>query len=305
MKISIVGGAGTLGATSAFVMAQQNLANEICLVDIKENVAKSHEMDMGQAVASLSQTKITSGGFEKLTGSDIVLVTVGIPEGQVSSRMEYLDGNLKIVASVCRQIQRYAPRSMIITATNPLDVINSMIPGFMSIDRHKLIGFSLNDSYRLRWAVAHIQEVDINDVDAMVLGEHGEDQCPLFSQIFLRGEKLELQPEQKVMAASMIQDWFKDYQQLNSGRTSGWLSAINIARIVQSIVHDTKEVLPCSVIGSDGISIGQPVILGRNGVERIVEVQMNELERNQWMAAKAKISQTVSNLRGEKIVNEG
>lgn len=298
MKIGVIGGAGTLGATSAFVIAGQNLAKEICLIDIKKNVAKSHEMDMGQAAAAFSETKITSGGFEQLAGSDIVLVTVGIPEGQVSSRMDYLAGNLRIMASVCQQIERYASSALIITATNPLDVIHSMLPRFMSTRPDRLIGFSLNDSYRLRWAVAKVVGVDINEVDAMVLGEHGEEQCPLFSRIFVRGERRELLLEQAEEVQTMIRTWFSEYQALNSGRTSGWLSAVNIARIVRAIVQDTRELLPCSVIGSDGISIGQPVILGKNGVEQIVDIEMNEVEYKQFKTARDKVGRIVAEWKG-------
>jgi malate dehydrogenase len=298
MKIGIIGGAGTLGATSAFVMAGQQLASEICLIDIKQNVAKSHEMDMGQAVASLSSTQITSGGFDQLAGADLVLITVGIPEGQVSSRMDYLTGNLKIMTSVCEQIERYAPNALIMTATNPLDVLNSLMPSLMPIRPERLIGFSLNDSYRLRWAVSKVMAVDINEVDAMVLGEHGEDQCPLFSRIFVRGERLAMLPEQEAQVQKLIRNWFTEYQGLNSGRTSGWLSAINIARVVRAIVHDTHEVLPCSVIGADGISIGQAVRLGRNGVEQIVEIEMNESEETMFQTAHKKIGRIAAEVRG-------
>ena len=297
MKISIIGGAGTLGATSAFVIAQQALADEICLIDVKENVAKSHEMDMGQAVSSFSHTKITSGGFEQLTGSDLVIITAGIPETRVSSRMEYLEGNLRIIAQISNHIQKYAPDAILITATNPVDVINSMLQHFLSVDQNKFIGFSLNDTYRFRWAIARVLGVNIAAVDAIVLGEHGDDQLPIFSRVFVNGEKILLSGDQKKEVGNMIKNWFAEYQALNSGRTSGWLSAINIARIVRAIVKDTGEILPCSAIGPEGISIGRPVKLGKNGIEALVDLELTKEEEEQYAAVKEKIMRLVASLR--------
>jgi malate dehydrogenase len=300
VKISVIGGAGTLGATSAFVMAQQQLADEICLIDIKENVAKSHEMDMSQAVASFSRTIITSGGFERLAGSDLVIITVGIPETKVASRMDYLHGNVGIIEQISQHIKEYAPQSILVTATNPLDVINSVLPRYLGTDPRRIIGFSLNDTFRFRWAIAQVLGEKIDDIHAMVVGEHGEDQVPLFSQVLVKGQPHQFSAEQMSNVVQIIRNWFAEYQSLNSGRTSGWLSAVNIARVVGAIVNDTREVLPCSVIDADGISIGRPVMLGKHGVEQMVEMIMSEEEEKQWGKAKEKIAGVVASLWQEK-----
>lgn len=294
MKLSIIGGGGTLGATAAFVIAQQNLVDEICLIDIKENIAKSHEMDMGQAVAGISKTKISSGGIDALAGSELVLITVGIPETKVASRVEYLDGNIKIIRDLSDKIKRHAPNAIIITATNPLDVMNTALLHYTGYPAERLIGFSQNDSFRFRWAIAKVLQIDINTVDAIVLGEHGEEQCPIFSHIKVNGEKVVLSSDQQEEVARIISDWFTEYQALNSGRTSGWLSGINLANYVRAIVNDTQELIPCSVIGSDGISIGQLAKIGKNGVEQIVDLDMDASEIEQFNAAKQKIENLVN-----------
>lgn len=296
MKISIIGGAGTLGATSAFVIAQQNLADEICLIDVKENIAKSHEMDMGQAAAAFSGTKITSGGFEQLADSDIVIITAGIPESQIKSRMDLLEGNLKVISQISSYLKRYASEAIMITITNPVDIINSILGRYGIFNRNRLIGFNLNDSFRFRWAISNALGVKLTSVEAMVIGEHGEAQCPLYSSIAVNGQKVELLHEQKKIVDKTIKNWFAEYQALNAGRTSGWLSAVNIARLVSAIVRETGEVLPCSVIDDQGVSIGQPVILGKNGVKSIVDIEITEEERFQWIAARERLAHIVSSL---------
>ncbi|KAB2330481.1 hypothetical protein F7731_20120 [Cytobacillus depressus] len=295
-KISILGGAGTLGATTAFVLAQKNLVDEICLIDIKGNIAASHKMDLEQAIAEFSNTKITSGDFSLLKGTDIVINTVGIPEKQVSSRMDYLEGNYKIIQQIADYLNLYTTNPIIITATNPLDIINSLLNHTVSIDPNRIIGFSLNDTFRVRWALSLVLNKPIKAIDAVVLGEHGEDQLPIYSHIYVEKNHITLTKEQKHHVQQIIKNWFAEYQSLNSGRTTGWLSSINLSRIVKAIVEDTKECIPCSVIGLDGISIGQPAVIGRNGVESIKEIPLTIDEQAQLIRIKEKITSVVDQL---------
>lgn len=296
MKVSILGGAGTLGATTAFVLAQQNIVDEICLIDLKENVAASHKMDMEQAVFLYSTTKITSGGFASLSGSDIIINTVGIPEKQVATRSEYLEGNYKIIQQISGYINQYTDNPIIITATNPLDVINSLLQYMVNIDSKRLIGFSLNDTFRFRWALSKVLAKPMDEIEAFVLGEHGEDQLPIFSHIFVENHLTHLKEQQIQEVLNIIKNWFSQYQSLNSGRTSGWLSSINIVQIVKAIVNDTKEIIPGSVIGTDGISIGQLAVIGKNGVESIQRIEWATEEEEEFMRIKEKIASQVRSL---------
>lgn len=244
MKVSIIGGAGTIGSTAAFVMAQRQSADEICLVDVKENVAKSHEMDMGQAVCVFSNTKITSGPLERIEGSNIIVLAVGLTGKPVSSRMEHLEGNLNIMKDISPMLRKYGANAVMITATNPVDLINSMLYRLTGIDSTRLLGFSINDSFRFRWAIAKVLDVDFQSVQAFVSGEHGELQVPVYSQIFVNGVKTDLSNIQKEAVSNMVQNWFAEYQSLQSGRTSGWLSGVTIAHMVEAIAVGTGETLP-------------------------------------------------------------
>lgn len=296
MKLSIIGGAGLLGSTTAFRLALLGALDEIVLIDIKENMVKSHVMDMGQAISELNQTKIKAGSWDDLQDCNIVLLSASMPETNVKSRVEYLEANLKIVRSVCSYIKEYCPETIIINATNPVDVINHAILEITGAKRNHLIGFCRNDTLRMRWAIAKVLGVNTTDVEALCIGEHGEKQVPLFSRVWVKGESYSLTKEQQSKVLFETSNWFINYQALNSGRTSGWTSALGLAKVIQCIACDSEEILPCSVLlqgeyGIHDVSVGVPVQLGPNGIKKIIEYPLSEKERAGLAEAVDKIRQ--------------
>ena len=284
MKLAIIGGAGLLGSTTAFRVSMLDVVDEIVLIDIKENMVKSHAMDMGQAISEYNQTSIKAGTWHDLENSDIVLLSASMPETNVKSRLEYLEANIKIIQSVCRNIKDYCPQTVIVNATNPVDAINHAILDFTGIDKNHLIGFCRNDTLRMKWSIAKVIGINTTDVEAICIGEHGEKQVPLFSQVKIKGEPFTLNEEQKSKVLYETSNWFTNYQALNSGRTSGWTSALGLARLIQCIATDSNEILPCSVVlqgeyGLRDVSVGVPVRIGPNGVKEIVELEISEKER--------------------------
>jgi malate dehydrogenase len=304
LKLAIIGGAGLIGSNAAFEIAKQNLVSHISLIDVRQNVAKSHEMDMEQALCGLSETTISSGGFEQLEGADLVMLAVGQVGQMVTStdqedrptRMSLLSTNYRIVAEIAPQIRQHCPNAIIINMTNPLDVINTVLPDLTGIQPHKIIGFSLNDTTRFRWALSKITGEPFSAIQATVLGEHGESQVPLYSQIYIHGQKVELSPEQKNNVSQILDNWFAEHAALKAGRSSGWLSAVNAARILKILTSNSNEIIPCSAIGPDGISIGQAVQLNREGIARIIDLPLSEEEKEQLHQAKQKVAQAVQSV---------
>ena len=243
MKVGIIGGAGLLGSTIAFAVAQRSLVNELVLIDIKENVAKAHVMDMEQAISEHNQTTISFGDWDALSGCDIVIMTASMPERKVLSRIEFLTDNLSIVQAVAAHLARYCPGAEVINATNPVDPFDFILHDLTGMPARQFVGFTRNDSLRLRWAIAKVANVPTTDVEAMVIGEHGEAQVPLYSAVRVRGKKVELNADQKAAVSSLIRNWFANYQALQSGRTSGWTSALGVAHLVEAMVNHTGEVL--------------------------------------------------------------
>jgi len=301
MRIGIIGGGGLLGSTIAFTVAQRNLVKEIVLIDIKEHMAKSHVMDMGQAISEHNQTAITNGGWNALAGCDIVIMTASMPERKVNSRIEFLTDNLKIIKDVVAQIIRYCPGAAVINATNPVDPFNYIMYELTGMPAKQFVGFSRNDTLRMRWAIAKVLNVPTLDVEGMVIGEHGEAQVPLYSTVKVKGQKVELSLDQKVEANMLIKTWFINYQELQSGRTSGWTSALGVAHLVEAMVKSTGEVLPCSAVlageyGILGVSVGVPVVLGPKGIERIVEIPLITEERQGLKTAAEKMRDVLSSV---------
>ncbi len=296
MKVGIIGGAGLLGSTTAFRLALLDVVDEIVLIDIKENLVKSHVMDMEQAISEYNQTHIRAGAWSDLKGCNIVLLAASMPETNVQSRLEYLEANLRIIQSVCGHIKEHCPEAVIINATNPVDVINLAIYKLTGVKPSQIIGFSRNDTLRMKWAIAKVLSLNTTDISALCLGEHGEKQVPLFSRIFVNGKPYTLTDEQKKKVLFEMGNWFSDYQSLKSGRTSGWTSAMGLARLIKYIVVDFDEIVPCSAIllgefGQHDVSVGVPVQLGSNGIKKVIEYPFNEEEKSGFIEAVKKIKQ--------------
>ena len=301
MKVGVIGGGGTLGSSAAFYLATQGIVSRIVLVDVKENVLKSHAMDLEQAISELNDTKIQAGSWEELQGCQIVLVTASLPERQVSSRLEYLDGNLKIIREIAGYLSRFCPQAVVITATNPIDVFNYALCKLTGMQACRFIGFSRNDSLRLRWAVGQVLNVNVPEVEAVVLGEHGESQVPLLERITVRGQAVSLTGQQKQQVVNLIKTWFVTYQGLNSGRTTGWTSAIGMVEIIKAIVTASPLVIPCSAIlqgeyGVSGVSLGVPVRLGPTGVREIIQLDLDRQEQQSFQAAARKVKDLLAGI---------
>jgi malate/lactate dehydrogenase len=302
VKVGIIGGAGTLGSSIAFYLATKNIVEEIVLLDVKENMLKAHVMDMEQAISALNSTAVSAGDWEALQGCHIVVMAASVPERNAPSRVEYLGDNLKIVRSVAGQIARYCPDALVINATNPVDVCNYILWDLTGMLARQFIGFSRNDSLRFRWAIGKVLETPVTDVDAMVVGEHGEAQVPLFSRVTVKGKAVELNPTQKAEVDKLIRTWFTTYVSLNSGRSSGWTSAVTIGQIIGVIGSGREEVLACSAIldgqyGLSGISIGVPILLGRQGIAQIVELPLSREEIIGLQAAAKKTKELIERVR--------
>jgi malate dehydrogenase len=302
MKVGIIGGAGTVGSSIAFYLATKNIVAEIVLLDVKENILRAHAMDLEQAISALNSTTIRVGGWEALQDCQIVVMAASVPERNAQSRVEYLEDNLNIVREVAGRIARYCPDAIVITATNPVDVFNYTLYALTGLPASQFIGFSRNDSLRLRWAIGQVLGVPATEVEAMVIGEHGEAQVPLFSRVTIKGKAVELNPSQKVEVEKRIKTWFTNYVSLNSGRSSGWTSAVTIGQIIEVIVNNSEEVLTCSAIldgqyGLAGISIGIPVVLGRSGITQIVELPLSQEEIIGLQAAAQKIRELIKRVR--------
>ena len=284
MKITIIGAAGTVGSCTAFAIAVRGLADELVMLDLNRNLLMNHVMDISTAALGLQNIVVRAGNEEDLFGSDIVIMAAGVPWRYISSRMELLKDNIPVIQDTAKKIKRFCPDAVVITATNPVDPLNYAMQLSSGLERKRLIGYGYNDSIRFRIMAAKALSVTPREVDGIVIGEHGENQVLLFSSLQVNGERIPVSEDVKQNIRQEIPKILRSYESLGTGRTAGWTSAVGLTNMVSAITRDTGEVFPCSVVldgeyGHRGLSIGVPVILGRGGVQQILEWKLAPGER--------------------------
>ena len=315
MKIGFIGGGGTVGSTAAFRVAALARVDEVVLIDARDNVARAHAMDLELTLADLDRSEpagpsgrnvvIRAGGWADLTGSDIVVLSASVPERNVASRDEYLAANVAIVRDAANHLTRRCPHAVVVLATNPVDVFTGALSHWTGMPARRFVGFSRNDTVRLRWAVARALGARAADVGAVVLGEHGDLQVPLLDRVTVRGRAVTLTAEQQAAVSRDIRDWFASYQALQSGRTSGWVSGVGLGEVVGALLSGTGEPIPCSAMlageyGFSEVSLGVPARLGPEGVREVVELSLTPAQHELLAAAAAKVKAATDAVLAER-----
>lgn len=288
MKITVVG-AGNVGATCADVLAYREVANQVVLVDIKEGIAEGKALDVWQkAPIDLydSRTVGTTNDYSKTTGSDVVVITSGLPRKPGMSRDDLIGTNAGIVKSVTESVVKHSPGAIIIVVSNPLDVMTYQAHLTSKFPRTRVIGMAgILDTARYRAFLAEALNISPKDIQAMILGGHGDTMVPLPRYTTVSGIPVtELIPSEKLNAII-------ERTKVGGGElvklmgTSAWYAPGSAAaQMVEAIVKDQRRVLPvCMQLDSEyGIKncyLGVPVVLGKNGVERVIELELNDAER--------------------------
>lgn len=298
MKLAIIGGNGLLGSTTAFLTAQKGIFDEIKLLGRRKNVLIHHAMDMEHALMPFSETKVIASSYEDIGDCDVILVAASAPEREVVSRDEYLKDNIEVVKEVAEGIGKYNNHAIVITATNPIDIFNYYLYKKLKRNRMKIIGFASNDSLRLRWALSKELKLDFNKLEAYCIGEHGEGQLPLMSYVKCEEKEIAVNDELRYKIKNNLVEWFKEFQSLNAGRTSGWTSAVTLTEILEAIATDSRKIIECSIplegeLGYTEVSIGMLVRLGRNGAEEIIPIKLTADEKSELDVTVSKIKQQI------------
>lgn len=301
MKLGIVGGAGLLGSTTAFVLGMRDVVEEIKLVDIIDNAAKNHAMDMGQAILPFSGTKISAAHYEDLGDCGVILITANASSKPVADRSERLKDNMGLLGPITEELKKYCHQDpVVIICTNPVDVFTYIGWKLMGSAPGKVIGFDSNDTMRLKWAVSVVKGVDYRDLECICIGEHGDAQVRLLDQIRCKGEPLTLNESETAEIIRLTGDWFREFQSLGQKRSTGWTSGVNLAEMIEAIAADKKVLLPCSTVftgefGYDGAACGALCRLGADGVEEIT-LPLNETQKKEMDRAVSKIKEQLASV---------
>ena len=296
-KISVVGAAGTVGAAAAYNIALRDIADELVLVDIpdKEEDTVGQAADVNHGAAYDANTTVRQGGYEATEGSDVVVITAGIPRQPGQTRIDLAGDNAPIMEDIGSSVAEHNDDFVTITTSNPVDLLNRHLYETGDRDREQVIGFGGRlDSARFRYVLGQRFDAPVRNVEATILGEHGDAQVPVFSKVRANGkdpefsddEKEEILGELKTSAMNVIE---------KKGATQ-WGPATGVGHMVEAVVRDTGEVLPGSVLlegeyGHDDVALGVPLKLGSDGVQEVVEWDLTEYEREQLGEAADKLSE--------------
>lgn len=279
MKIAILGAAGSVGAPAAFYLAALGLADEILMVGgKKQNVLEHHALDISTAVSE-QDILIRHGSYQDLSGSDIVINVAGAHKGLHLDRQGVLLEKTELIKKIALKIKNQCPDAVVITALNPVDALNYATYIAGGFDRKQVIGYSINDTFRFREAIASELKVKVSQVDGEVIGEHGRTQVPLFSTARVDGLPVTFSEELKQKIRQAPSEMIKRFEALDAGRTAGWTCAVGLAKITKAIIDNNNTVIPCSVVlegeyGQRNMSLGVPVVLGEGGMKKILEYDL-------------------------------
>lgn len=288
MKVSVIG-AGNVGATCADVIAHKELANEVVLLDIKENYAEGKALDMWQtAPVNMYDSRITgsTNDYSKTADSEVVVITSGLPRKPGMSRDDLIATNAKIVKSVTEQVIKYSPNAKIIVVSNPLDVMTYCAYLTAKVDPSRVFGMAgILDTARYRAFLATELNVSPKDIQAVLMGGHGDTMVPLPRYTTVSGIPVTELIAKDKLDAIIQRAKVGGGEIVNLLGTSAWYApGAAAAQMVEAIVRDQKRIFPCCAwlqgeYGLKDIYLGVPVKLGKNGIEEIIELQLNEEEK--------------------------
>lgn len=301
-KVSVIG-AGNVGATAANVLVTEGIASEVVLLDIKEGVSEGKAMDIMQSANILKLDSVLKGvtnDYAATADSDVVIITSGIPRKPGMTREELIGVNAGIVKSVTENVLKYSPNAIIICVSNPMDTMTYLIHKDTKLPKNRIIGMGgALDSARFRYYLSQAMGCDYNDVDGFVIGGHGDTtMIPVTRLAVNRGvpasELLDAATLEKVAADTMV----GGATLTGLLGTSAWYApGAAAASLVKAILTDSKAMITCSALvegeyGQSDICIGVPCILGKNGIEKVVEYKLTDEEKEKFAKSAEAVRKT-------------
>lgn len=303
-KITIVG-AGNVGATAAQLAAYKGLG-EVVLVDIIEGVPQGKGLDLLESgpIEHFNGKIYGTNDYKDTAGSDVVVITAGLPRKPGMSRDDLINTNATIVKSVVEQVVHYSPETIIIVVTNPLDIMAYLVKKVSGFPKNRIIGMAgVLDSARFRAFIADELNVAMEDTQAMVLGGHGDSMVPLPRYSNVSGISITelLTKEQIDKLIARTQKGGGEIVSLLKTGSAYYAPGASVIQMAESILMDKKRILPCSAFlegeyGIEGIFIGVPVKLGSGGIEEIIQIKLTEEESNSLKSSADAVKKTLADL---------
>jgi malate dehydrogenase len=301
-KVAVVG-AGNVGATAAQRLAEKNLARTVVLIDVLEGIPQGKALDQFQSgpIEGFDTRVIGTNGYDEAAGAEVFVVTAGIARKPGMSRDDLVKTNAGIVKSVAEQIRRVAPDSIIVVVSNPLDVMCYVAMQASGFPRERVLGMAgVLDTARYRTFLAEAMDVSVEDIQAMVLGGHGDTMVPLVSYTTVSGIPVTqlLEPAKLDAIVDRARNGGAEIVGLLKTGSAYYAPSAAAVQMVEAIAHDKKRILPCAVwlqgeYGIKDVFCGVPVKLGRKGLEQVVDIRLTAEESKALHASAEAVRSTM------------
>jgi malate/lactate dehydrogenase len=300
-RIAIVGGGGGVGASAAFNLLLRPEPYDVTLVDAARHMAVSHEMDLQHVIGLGATGSIAVGDAEAVAAADVVVMCASVPLTINRSRSVYLEGNVGILDELADALAGWG--GVLVLVTNPVDPLTTWLVRRTDLPRERVLGYTLNDSVRLRSAIADRLGVARTAVDAWMLGEHGDGAVPLWSRVRVEGKPATLDDATRAAVLEELRAFYVTHVALDSGRSSTWTSGHGLAQMVGAIATGSDKPWPASVVlrgeyGLDDVAVSVPVSLGPGGAQAIHEWPLADEEREALHAIAGEIAAAADGLPG-------
>lgn len=288
-KIVIIG-AGNVGATIAYTLMIRKQANDIVLVDLNEGLARGTALDIGHGTGFFKQVRVRQGGYDECADAQVIIITAGLARKPGQTRLDLAKANVSIIQSVTRSIMQYAKNPLIVVVSNPADILTAAVTKESGLPAGRVIGSGTSlDTARFRYSLSRMCDVNIADIDAFILGEHGDSQVPIWSQVSIGGLSLDEFCKQKniVLDKETLAEWTKDAgaEVIGLKGATFYGIAMSVSSIIETIMKDEHGILPVAHVLDEsfgdwaGVAISLPCLLGWDGIEQSFCIPMNDEER--------------------------
>lgn len=304
MKLGVIGGAGRLGATTAFCVGLRDCVDEIKLMDIKENFAAANVMDMNQAFLPVSRTKVSlAKDYSDFADCDIIYSAAAKPFSKdIKDRAQELMMNVDIIAPICEQLKKHCkPTTVVIVSANPVDVFVYIYQKLLGWDKKQFLGLAANDTIRLKWATELVTGKEYGNLGAACIGEHGGGAIRLYESMTYGDLPFELDDSQKKQIEDECAGWFGNWTALETGTTTGYTSGVTMSIMIEAIAKDLNTIMPCTTpmcdqMGYATCAMGLPVKLGKGGVKEVLIPKLTPERKKELDAVAEKISSMIASV---------
>jgi len=308
-KVIIIG-TGAVGCSYAYSMVNRGVAEELVLIDVNERKAEGEAMDMNHGIPfAPAHTKVRSGTYQECADAELVVITAGLPQKPGETRLQLLDKNVQVFKTIVKNIMDTGFDGIILVATNPVDVLTYVVYKESGLPAHRVIGSgTVLDSARFRYMLGEYLGVDSRNVHAAIIGEHGDTELPVWSQSSVGFESLSkvLERRNNPKDKEALDTIFKNvrdaaYEIIDRKGATYYGIGLCLTRITTAIFDNENSILPVSCLlenkyGESDLYIGVPAIVNRNGIKEVIEVELNETEREQFRHSASVLRKSIESI---------